>query len=1224
MKKILLLSGLFSAVCLQAQKTTTENYISTTDCLNEDCSKKTETVQYFDLLGRPKQVVSVKATPLAKDIVTPVVYDDLGRQTRTYLAVPQSSTSNGAVYPQTPGMVSFPVADATGIYAGEKTYTEKILEKSPLERVLQQKPIGNDWNGKAVVLGYDLNTAADHVKNYQVTVSWDPTEKVYKNELQYNAVEYAAGKLVKNTVTDEDGHKVVEFKDATGQTILSRKVIDAVKNADTYYVYNDYKQLAYVIPPLASAAALSSAAVDNICYQYKYDSKNRLAEKKLPGKGWEYMVYDRQNRLVASQDANLKEKGQWMYTKYDQFGRAGFTGIATGGDRKTEQGLVDGITNNNVKMTSSAVFNRQGMDVFYDPATSYPHASKWVSLLSVNYYDSYPNYSFNPAFPQLIQGIAVLKDTPVDGKSTKGLSVMSFVKNIEDDNWTKNYIYYDQKGRTIGSYAQNHLGGYTRTELDIDFAGVTRQSKAYHKRLSSDPEKVITQTFTYDQQNRLLVHKHQVDTNPEEILVQNEYNELSQLKNKKLGGTTLSQPLQSINYTYNIRGWLTKINDPSNLNGKLLGYEMRYFNPVNPNIAPGRFTGNVTEIDWKNASEDVLKRYNYAYDGLGRLQDAVYSEPNATVPFNNNYNEHLTYDLNGNIKTLKRNAFPASGSTTSAQVDDLIYNYTGNLLTKVTENALNDTGYEGGNNTISYDLNGNMKDMLDKGIQSIQYNHLNLSNGYSMQQINGLGQLLNSTMSYLYRADGTKLRKTYSSTPPRGSTTTRITDYLDGFQYSYTEGGGICLECRTESAYEQQAYKSASFVFPGTPIPEWKLDFVATAEGFYSFTENRYIYQYRDHLGNARVTFAKSSAGVPEIIDTNNYYPFGLNHISGPFSTSNFGSFYSYKYNGKELQETGMYDYGARMLMPDLGRWGAMDAMSEKYSAWSPYNYAINNPAMVIDPDGNDVINTGAGMTATGADAQFAFKAYVATMSTSTESSGGNIFTGLDNEYDRDGKMISNLGGNKIDFYHQRNGDTKVVSRQTGASNIITGGESIIRGYTHRGKDIGWGTITIEYFGGSGPARSLFSDFNDSNDGPFASLDKASSPYSSLARQASLNSQDPKGFVEMTYLQANPIRANFDGYEQMWGRSTVSWYKLGDETLFLMLDSKSQESLFYRLPVNNFERTEGKVNSFGNTYQTYMWTESNSEVQKKVINPTLKNVFKQAVTPPSILKRPRF
>ncbi|WP_228449456.1 DUF6443 domain-containing protein [Chryseobacterium sp. 2VB] len=1048
MKKILLLSGLFSAVFLQAQKTTTENYISTTNCLNEDCSKKTETVQYFDLLGRPRQIVSVKATPLGKDIVTPVVYDDLGRQTRTYLAVPQSSTSNGAVYPQTPGMVPFPVADATGIYAGEKTYTEKILENSPLERVLQQKPIGNDWNGKAVVLDYDLNTPADHVKNYQVTVSWDPTEKLYKNELQYTAAEYAAGKLVKNTVTDEDGHKVIEFKDATGQTVLSRKVIDVVKNADTYYVYNDYKQLAYVIPPLASAAALNSSAVDNICYQYKYDSKNRLVEKKLPGKGWEYMVYDRQNRLVASQDAvlgstqnNFAAKG-WMFSKYDEFGRVVYTGFFAGTASRIDiQTTINNMSvnpGNNEKRNNTTPIIQNGESIYY---TKNAFPTEGMIILNVNYYDTYPPLPSGITTPVSIMGKPVLKQPGQSTASvtTKSLLLASYIRNVEDNAWTKTFNYYDEKGRTIGSYAQNHLGGYTRTELDIDFAGVTRQSKAYHKRLSSDPEKVITQTFTYDQQNRLLVHKHQVDTNPEEILVQNEYNELSQLKNKKLGGITLSQPLQSINYTYNIRGWLTKINDPSNLNGKLFGYEMRYFNPVNPNIAPGRFTGNVTEIDWKNASEDVLKRYNYAYDGLGRLQDAVYSEPNATVPFNNNYNEHLTYDLNGNIKTLKRNAFPASGSTTSAQVDDLIYNYTGNLLTKVTENALNDTGYEGGNNTISYDLNGNMKDMLDKGIQSIQYNHLNLSNGYSMQQINGLGQLLNSTMSYLYRADGTKLRKTYSSTPPRGSTTTRITDYLDGFQYSYTEGGGICLECRTESAYEQQAYKSASFVFPGTPIPEWKLDFVATAEGFYSFTENRYIYQYRDHLGNARVTFAKNSTGAPEIIDTNNYYPFGLNHISGAFSTSGFGSFYSYKYNGKELQETGMYDYGARMLMPDLGRWGAIDAMSEKYSAWSPYNYAINNPVMVIDPDGNDISYSGEA-------AQQAFKAYVATMSTSTESSGGNIFTGFGGTLGEDPKpgfwgRVSNWWDRL--FGRNKGADILTLTRGAEVSRAVEVGEPI-------------------------------------------------------------------------------------------------------------------------------------------------------------------------------------
>ena len=122
---------------------------------------------------------------------------------------------------------------------------------------------------------------------------------------------------------------------------------------------------------------------------------------------------------------------------------------------------------------------------------------------------------------------------------------------------------------------------------------------------------------------------------------------------------------------------------------------------------------------------------------------------------------------------------------------------------------------------------------------------------------------------------------------------------------------------------------------------------------FYSFIlQNHYIYQYRDHLGNARVSFAKNSEGALEITDTNNYYPFGLNHIEGMFSTSNFGGYYSYKYNGKELQETGMYDYGARFYMPDLGRWGVVDPLAEKASGWTPYRYAFNNPIKYLDPNG--------------------------------------------------------------------------------------------------------------------------------------------------------------------------------------------------------------------------------------------------------------------------------
>ncbi|UHO39763.1 RHS repeat-associated core domain-containing protein [Chryseobacterium capnotolerans] len=113
-----------------------------------------------------------------------------------------------------------------------------------------------------------------------------------------------------------------------------------------------------------------------------------------------------------------------------------------------------------------------------------------------------------------------------------------------------------------------------------------------------------------------------------------------------------------------------------------------------------------------------------------------------------------------------------------------------------------------------------------------------------------------------------------------------------------------------------------------------------------------YIYQYKGLLGNTRVCFTKNSAGVLEVTDTNNYYPFGLNHIGNSFLSS-LGSYNAYKYNGKEVQETEMYDYGARMYMPDLGRWGVVDPLAEAMRRYSPYNYAFNNPVNFIDPDGN-------------------------------------------------------------------------------------------------------------------------------------------------------------------------------------------------------------------------------------------------------------------------------
>ena len=94
-------------------------------------------------------------------------------------------------------------------------------------------------------------------------------------------------------------------------------------------------------------------------------------------------------------------------------------------------------------------------------------------------------------------------------------------------------------------------------------------------------------------------------------------------------------------------------------------------------------------------------------------------------------------------------------------------------------------------------------------------------------------------------------------------------------------------------------------------------------------------------MGNVRVSYAKGS-NSPEVLDTNDYYPFGMNFLNGDLVSRLEQPWSKYKYNGKELQETGMYDYGARFYMSDIGRWGVVDPLAEIGRRWNPYTYAVS------------------------------------------------------------------------------------------------------------------------------------------------------------------------------------------------------------------------------------------------------------------------------------------
>jgi RHS repeat-associated protein len=66
-----------------------------------------------------------------------------------------------------------------------------------------------------------------------------------------------------------------------------------------------------------------------------------------------------------------------------------------------------------------------------------------------------------------------------------------------------------------------------------------------------------------------------------------------------------------------------------------------------------------------------------------------------------------------------------------------------------------------------------------------------------------------------------------------------------------------------------------------------------------------------------------------------------------------------YKYNSKELLETGMYSYGWRDYMPDIARWNGIDQLAEAYSSTSTYAYVANNPVLMTDPDGRWMDDSG-------------------------------------------------------------------------------------------------------------------------------------------------------------------------------------------------------------------------------------------------------------------------
>ncbi|MEO1218857.1 MAG: RHS repeat-associated core domain-containing protein, partial [Bacteroidota bacterium] len=531
----------------------------------------------------------------------------------------------------------------------------------------------------------------------------------------------------------------------------------------------------------------------------------------------------------------------------------------------------------------------------------------------ITYYDDY-DFDFDGTPDYFYSSISPNENARnfVTGVKTRVLGSLNFLLTL---------TFYDTYGREVETRAE-HLHGIDLTKYSLNFIGEIEGNNTLHNGPSAT---TIDQTreYCYDHNGRPLRITSQVNTDQRIVLAAYEYDVLGRQKTKKLHSKDGTSFIQGIDYSYNIRDWMTSIN-PIKASTDLFSMKLFYNEGLltgHHNAAPS-FNGNITGMIWETELDTEEHGYSFAYDQMNRLKSSVYASGSAMTNNTGRYDVSFSYDKNGNIKTLDRYGKATSGY---GLMDDLDYTYDGNRLDRVEETSTSSApveqfidGTHSGTDYL-YDFNGNVKEDKNKGIIT-NYNHLNKPTLITKGS---------NTITYVYDAAGTKLQQIVSD----GSTKTN--DYINGVHYS-------------DNIIQFIQHEEGRLVPDGT------------------IAEYRYEYHLTDHLGNARVTFSDmNDDGVlnmtTDVLQTDHYYPFGMRMSLDAAVSSTATPENQYLYNGKELQtdlDLDWYDYGARMYDASIARWNGVDPRAEKYLTHSPLVYVYNNPMAFIDPTGEEGVIT--------------------------------------------------------------------------------------------------------------------------------------------------------------------------------------------------------------------------------------------------------------------------
>lgn len=832
-----------------------------------------QSTQYFDGLGRPLQTVIKKGSLVTGsspvDLVSPVVYDDFGREVYKYLPFAANSTGGNSSISDGLFKLNPFQQDSTfnkGMFSNETYYYGmNVLEATPgAARAIETYGAGDNWVGSAsqsseanrhgIKTKYWLNKVADSVRIWTVANVSNSFGTYATSSI------YAADVLYKSVMQDEHNKQVIEFKDKDGKVILKKNQLTADADTGTgknhtdwlctYYIYDELNQLRAVVQPkgveLLAANSWdmtysSGVILAEQCFRYEYDGRGRMILKRVPGAGIVYMIYDARDRLVMIQDSSLRYAHKWMYTLYDALNRDTATGLITDNTYYNNAAWHRGQAESSTAYPNPGSYTDEVLTKkFYDNYIWRGWEGNPLSATRNTSYDSYLLSASNTTWPYP-------QDATVQSNQLTGIVTGTKTKVL---GTSSTYLYtvnfYDDNGRLVQVQSTNHTTGTDISTMQYSWAGQPLLTIAKEEKAGTNPQTSIVLTkMTTDDLGRIWLTEKKISNTrvnsgsmPSgwKILSFHEYNALGQLQKNKLGYVN-GDPVETLNYDYNIRGWLLGMNrdyakytsGPVNWFGFDLGYDKTTIQATGAssigNYAAQQFNGNITGAVWKSTGDDEIRKYDFTYDAANRFSSADFNQYtsgsfNKTAGINFSVSG-MSYDANGNILNMNQKGWKLGGSIT---IDSLAYGYntSSNRLNYVNDRTNDTTTYLGDfkeytNNTsqdYTYDGNGNLTKDANKKIDTIIYNHLNLPDSI---HVTGKGGI-----KYVYDAAGNKQKKITTE----GSTVT-TTLYLAGNYVNDT------------------------------------LQFISTEQGRARINADSsavvYDYMIKDHLGNVRMVLTEET-----------------------------------------------------------------------------------------------------------------------------------------------------------------------------------------------------------------------------------------------------------------------------------------------------------------------------------------------------------------------------